>query len=58
MTTTESSSNSGDSVIGSVDEHVEGGTGDHAVAQALGEIRLVDDAAAGDVDHAQASASP
>ena len=34
-------------------EHVEGGAGDHAVADGVGERRLVDDAAAGHVDHAQ-----
>ena len=34
-------------------EHVERGTGDHAVADALCEIGLDHDAAAGDVDHAQ-----
>ena len=34
-------------------EHVERGAGDDTVAQALGQVALVDDAAAGDVDHAQ-----
>ena len=34
-------------------EHVERGAGDHALADAVGERRLVDDAAAGDVDHPQ-----
>ena len=34
-------------------EHVERRAGDHTVADALGEVALVDDAAAGDVDHAQ-----
>ena len=53
MTTTWSSSNSGDSVVGSCVEHVERGAGDHAVADAFGELGLDDDPAAGDVDHAQ-----
>ena len=39
-------------------EHVERGAGDHAVADALGEVGLVDDAAAGDVDRRAASAWP
>ena len=34
-------------------EHVERGAGDDALAHGVGERRLVDDAAAGDVDHAQ-----
>ncbi len=35
-------------------EHVERGAGDHAIAQALGEVGLVDDAATSDVHHSQA----
>ena len=46
VTTTESSSNSGDSVVGSVVEHVEGGAADVARGDGVGQRRLVDDAAA------------
>ena len=53
VTTTESSSNSGDSVVGSCGEHVERGAGDPALAHRVGERGLVDDAAAGGVDDAQ-----
>ncbi len=53
MTTTPSSSNSGDDGGRLVVEHVERGAGDHAVADAVGEIGLDDDPAAGDVDDAQ-----
>ena len=54
MTTTLSSSNSGDSVVGSCVEHVERGAGDAARRDGVGQRRLVDDAAAGDVDDPQA----
>ena len=40
------------------DEHVERGTGDDAVADDVGQVLLVDDAAAGDVDDPQATAWP
>ena len=53
VTTTVGSSNSGDSVVGSVREHVERGAGDPALAHGVGERGLVDDAAAGGVDDPQ-----
>ena len=53
VTTTESSSNSGDSVVGSCVEHVERGAGDAALADGVGERGLVDDAAPRGVDDPQ-----
>ena len=54
VTTTLSSSNNGDSVVRLLDEHVERGAGDAAVAHRVGQGGLVDDAAARHVDDAQA----
>ena len=50
MTTTLSSSNSGDSVVGSLRERVDRGAAEPAVADRVGERVLVDDAAATRVD--------
>ena len=50
VTTTDSSSNSGDSVVGSTGEHVEGGPRHPAGGDGLGQRRLVDDPAPSGVD--------
>jgi hypothetical protein len=54
VTTTSSSSNSGESSARLFDEHVDGGAGDVARADGVGQGLLVDDAAAGHVDDADA----
>ena len=54
VTTTESMPNSGDSVVGSVAKTSRAAPATVPVADRLGERRLVDDPAAGDVDDAQA----
>ena len=53
MTTTESMPNSGDSVVGSLAKTSSAAPATSAVADRLGEGRLVDDPAPGDVDDAQ-----
>ena len=57
MTTTLSSANSGDSVVGSCRERVDRGAAEPAVADRVGERLLVDDAAAPGVDRAACRAS-